>query len=137
MKSNRSLPNVVMIPELAYGDVREAAGWLCRAFGFAPRLWIEDHRAQLTLGGGAVVLTKATTPDAASILVRVENLDAHFERALAAGAEMLRLPATYPFGERQYSCRDLGGHLWTFSETVADIDPAAWGGMLVHSSQGK
>jgi uncharacterized glyoxalase superfamily protein PhnB len=33
-------------------------------------------------------------------------------------------------GERQYSAEDLGGHVWTFSQSIADVDPASWGGIL-------
>jgi uncharacterized glyoxalase superfamily protein PhnB len=64
------------------------------------------------------------------VLVRVPDVDAHFARAAAAGAEIVSPPQTYPFGERQYSARDVGGHRWTFSETVEDVDPAMWGGTL-------
>jgi uncharacterized glyoxalase superfamily protein PhnB len=40
-------------------------------------------------------------------------------------------PADYPYGERQYTAEDPGGHHWTFSESIADVDPASWGGTLV------
>jgi uncharacterized glyoxalase superfamily protein PhnB len=50
---------------------------------------------------------------------------------VAAGAEVSSTPVTHPFGERQYGARDPGGHRWTFSETVDDVDPASWGGELV------
>ena len=45
MIMNRSMPPSVIIPELAYPDVREAVDWLCRSFGFVERLRIGDHRA--------------------------------------------------------------------------------------------
>jgi uncharacterized glyoxalase superfamily protein PhnB len=51
---------------------------------------------------------------------------------VAAGAQVVAEPATYPFGERQYSALDLGGHRWTFSQTLADSDPASWGGDLIN-----
>jgi uncharacterized glyoxalase superfamily protein PhnB len=50
--------------------------------------------------------------------------------ALAAKARSLSPPTGYPFGERQYSVADPGGHVWTFTQTIADVDPAAWGGTL-------
>src|SRR4029079_7710035 len=56
-------------------------------------------------------------------------------RTAAAGAEILSPPTTHPFGERQYSVRDIGGHRWTFSETVSDVDPATWGGDLRTAQQ--
>jgi hypothetical protein len=39
---NRSMPPGVIIPVLGYPDVHEAAGWLCRSFGFVERLRIGD-----------------------------------------------------------------------------------------------
>ena len=57
MLSNRSMPRCTVIPELAYADISEASNWLCDAFGFTVRLRIADHRTQLNVGDGAVVLT--------------------------------------------------------------------------------
>jgi hypothetical protein len=36
---------------------------------------------------------------------------------------------THPFGERQYTAADPGGHVWTVSQTIADVDPRDWGGV--------
>jgi len=133
---NRSLPDCVVIPVLLYPDVREAAAWLCRAFGFAGRLAIGDHRIQLVMGGGAIVVaalgdTGFSGPASHLIMVRVVDVDAHCERARQHGAAILNPPADYPFGERQYSTVDPGGHAWTFTQTIADTDPASWGGTLL------
>ena len=95
---------------------------------------IGSHRIQLTFGDGAVILSDArgalARPTGHSVLVRVEDADAHHARAAAAGARIVSPPETYEFGERQYTPEDLGGHVWTFSESVADVDPATWGGVL-------
>ena len=138
MQSNRSIPGAQVIPELAYPDVAAASDWLCTAFGFSPRLKIGNHRVQLTYGGGAVIVVSGDDIDAEaaarathSVLVRVDDADAHYERARAGGARIVSPPTTYPFGERQYSAHDLYGHRWTFSESVADVDPRDWGGSLV------
>jgi uncharacterized glyoxalase superfamily protein PhnB len=64
-------------------------------------------------------------------MVRVTDIDAHCARARSAGARIVQEPATYPYGERQYTAVDPGGHAWTFSESVADVDPASWGGTLL------
>ena len=131
MLSNRSMPRAAVIPVLAYPDVAEAVDWLCRTFGFTLRIRIGDHRAQLNVGddGGAVVVT-APAGAKASVMVRVENVDAHHERCLQSGARIVEPPSTYPYGERQYTVEDPAGHQWKFSESVADIDPLDWGGSL-------
>ena len=129
MLSNRSCPASTVIPELPYADVGEAAAWLCEAFGFTLRILIANHRAQLNVGDGAVVVTeKSEVPTRCTVMVRVEDVDAHHERARQKGARILRPPATFPFGERQYSVEDLGGHQWRFTQSVADVDPTQWGG---------
>jgi uncharacterized glyoxalase superfamily protein PhnB len=135
LPTNRSMPPGSIIPELAYPDVREAAAWLCRAFGFAERLRIGGHRIQLTYGAGAIVVVEGSAESAASsshrIMVRVEDAIRHYEQAKAAGARVGPQPQDHPYGERQYNAEDLGGHRWTFSQTIADSDPAEWGGELV------
>jgi len=137
MPSNRAMPNAELIPELAYRDVKESAAWLCMAFGFRERLLIGGHRIQLLFGRrGAMVVTELPA-DAIndgrthSVMVRVDDLDAHHVRAVAHGAKILRSPTDYPYGERQYTAVDPGGHAWTFSQSIADVDPASWGGVLV------
>lgn len=145
MLVNRSIPRCTVIPELAYPDIGEAVDWLCDAFGFSLRLRIGNHRAQLNVGDGAVVLTEQRGDDEVvsstaaelrpprrgfqhSVMVRVENIDRHRERAEQRGARILRPPADYPYGERQYTAEDLVGRCWTFSQSIADVAPEEWGG---------
>ena len=149
MFTNRSMPQAVVIPELAYRDVAEAVTWLCEAFGFQERLRIGNHRAQLhVVGGGSVIVTQRRPEQGAgstganefhapmrgevthSVMVRVADADGHHARAVKCDAMIIRPPADYPYGERQYTAQDLGGHVWTFSQSLADIDPASWGGTL-------
>ena len=66
-----------------------------------------------------------------SVHVRVDDVDAHHQQAVRAGAHVLNPPTDYPYGERQYTAEDPGGHRWTFSQSIADVDPADWGGMLI------
>lgn len=135
MLDNRSIPRCTVIPELAYPDVGQAADWLCQVFGFTLRLRIANHRAQLNVGdGGAMVVTErhgdpaAPIEHAHSTMVRVDDVDAHCARAREHGARVLREPADYFYGERQYSVEDVGGHVWTFSQSIADAAPEDWGG---------
>jgi uncharacterized glyoxalase superfamily protein PhnB len=137
--SNRSVPPASLIPELAYSDVAEASAWLCSAFGFSERLRIGTHRVQLVFGDGAMVVTElrddaVTEGDRAThaMLVRVEDVDSHRDRAAQAGAKILDEPTDFPYGERQYNAEDIGGHRWTFSQSIADVDPATWGGTPIN-----
>jgi hypothetical protein len=58
---NRTMPPSTVIPELAYEDVGEAIAWLSDKFGFTVRWRAGDHRAQLWLNGGTVVVTEPRT----------------------------------------------------------------------------
>ncbi len=118
-------------PALRYRDAEAAVEWLGRAFGFEEQA---VHRgddgtiqhAELRLGNGLVMLGQHrpggffgdTPPDPAaspqSIYVVVEDVDAHHDRARAAGAEIARGPVDQDYGSREYAARDLEGNLWSF-----------------------
>jgi uncharacterized glyoxalase superfamily protein PhnB/catechol 2,3-dioxygenase-like lactoylglutathione lyase family enzyme len=129
---NRTMPDCGVIPELIYDDVIAAIDWLCDAFGLVERWRVGDHRAQLSIGGCTVAITEPRTskvlPGKNSLLIRVPDAAAHCDRARASGARILAEPQDHPYGERQYTAEDLGGHHWTFSESIADVAPEDWGG---------
>jgi uncharacterized glyoxalase superfamily protein PhnB len=119
------------MPVLGYPEIGPAIDWLCNAFGFTLRLRIGDHRAQLNVGDGAVILSQrelSGQDNFQSVLVRVDDVNLHLERARSHGAQVLSLPQDHMFGERQYNVEDLAGHRWTFSQSIADVDPETWGG---------
>lgn len=129
-RANRSMPSSTVIPVLGYADVAAAALWLEQAFGFVLRIRMGDHRAQMEVGDGAVVLTRVEgTPARQTVMVRVDDVDGHYARAVAAGVTVAGEPVTYPYGERQYQAFDLAGHEWHFSESVRDVEPEEWGGV--------
>jgi uncharacterized glyoxalase superfamily protein PhnB len=122
-----------VIPALQYQDAPAAIAFLCKAFGFEKMAVYEGEggtieHAQLTLGNGMVMLGSAKDTDYGKLLVRpraaggvtmsvyciVGDPDAHFARAKAAGAEIMREPETQDYGGRDYTCRDPEGHVWTF-----------------------
>jgi uncharacterized glyoxalase superfamily protein PhnB len=140
VKRNRSIPAPTVTPVLIYPNVRAAVDWLGTAFGFQERVRIgEDHRSQLSFGEGAVIVgdvrheRRPPRPGEVthSVMVRVDDVDAHCERARTHGARIVMEPADFQYGERQYTAEDPAGHQWTFSETLADVAPEEWGGISV------
>src|SRR5690348_16760242 len=105
MLANRSSPTATVIPALAYDDVGRAVDWLCDAFGFRERLRIGSHRAQLTFGDGAVIVTERRAAQSSdersadtshSVHVRVEDVDQHYERVRQRGTRIIQPPESYP-----------------------------------------
>jgi uncharacterized glyoxalase superfamily protein PhnB len=140
VRPNRSIPASTVIPVLVYPDVRAAVAWLEEAFGFAERLRIgEAHRAQLTVGDGAVIVADVRHDKAAPaegvvthlVMVRVDDARSHCERARSAGARVTDELTDHVYGERQYTAADPWGHWWTFSETLDDVEPESWGGTTI------
>ncbi|HTZ87325.1 MAG TPA: VOC family protein [Solirubrobacteraceae bacterium] len=143
MLANRSAPPATVTPELVYDDVERAVEWLCHVFGLSIRWQAGDHRAQLRLGDGTVVVRDrppdldpgAAVPGGCSaVLVRVEDLDALHARVLGSKARVVRGPSDQPYGERQFTAEDLAGHRWTFTQSIADVAPEEWGGVSVDLS---
>ena len=131
MRDNRSMPPSTVIPVLAYPDVAEAVAWLTATFGFEERWRVGNHRAQLWVGDGAIAVTGGgggVVSSPSSVMVRVDDVDAHHAAAVGRGARASGPPEDHPYGERQYSVEDIGGLRWTFSETIADVAPEEWGG---------
>jgi len=88
MLVNRSIPRSTVIPELPYADIGGAIDWLCATLGFTLRLRIADHRAQLNVGDGAVVLIErppqaSGTSYAGSVMVRVDGHRWNFSQSIA------------------------------------------------------
>jgi uncharacterized glyoxalase superfamily protein PhnB len=119
-----------IFPLLRYEDARGAIRWLSDAFGFAPLFSVPEsgpyvRHAQLALGTNVIMLgsvradERMTTPRALgaetqALYVFVDDLDAHYARASAAGAEITSPPKDTDFGAREYHARDAEGHSWTF-----------------------
>jgi uncharacterized glyoxalase superfamily protein PhnB len=122
-----------VIPAFRYRDAPAAIEWLCNAFGFEKQAVYEGkpgiiEHAQLTFGHGMIMLgsmrdtaygKSMTTPEQAGgatggVYVIVNDADAHYARAKAAGAEILIELVTQDYGGRDYTCRDPEGYVWTF-----------------------
>jgi len=60
-----------------------------------------------------------------SVMVYVDDVDAHCRRAEAAGAKISVQPKTSDYGEdywtdRSYGCEDVGGHHWWFCQRLRE-----------------
>ena len=113
---------------------------LCKAFGLTERLraqgpggWVTY--AQLSIGDGDVMIGasgagfRSPRPNEVNqyVLVRVEDVERHFDHAKRFGARIVQPPSNMPFGERVYTVEDLAGHRWSFSQSIADVAPEQWG----------
>jgi PhnB protein len=130
-----------VVPMLSYEDAGRAADWIVEAFGFEEIERYDDERTvthvTLKFGDGTVYLGNpgpdylgprrlAETCDAArrmletpyvvdGVLVEVDDVDAHYERARSAGATILTELEDNPgIGQRQYRVEDIEGHRWMF-----------------------
>ncbi|HET7424231.1 MAG TPA: VOC family protein [Gemmatimonadales bacterium] len=109
-----------LFPALRFRDEHRAMDWLERAFGFARHAVYTDDagkllHAELKLGPGILMMGSGPEDTLGfSIYVYVQDLDAHYARAAAAGAEIVRPLADTSYGSREFAARDLDGHVWYF-----------------------
>jgi uncharacterized glyoxalase superfamily protein PhnB len=114
-----------IFPSLRYRDARRAIDFLVDAFGFETKVVVDGEEgtvahAELTYGDGGVMLGTDRDDSYGShvghgwMYVVVEDADAHYARATAAGAEIVRELEDQDYGSRDYSARDFEGNLWSF-----------------------
>jgi uncharacterized glyoxalase superfamily protein PhnB len=128
-----------IMPTLRYRDAAAAIDWLCKVFGFEKRAVYPGPNgtighAELTLGGGMIMLGSVKddeygrgfkTPDelggmeTRSSYVVVEDADAVYARAQAAGGKILRPIQNTDYGSREFSVKDPEGNSWS----VGTYDP--------------
>ncbi len=119
-------PNI--FPGFRYKNAPEAIEWLEKAFGFARHLVVPGDddtiaHAQLKFGSGMIMLGSAPRmPDPEKpwdsatygIYVRVDDIDAHYQRARDAGADIATPLRETEYGSREYTAHDPDGNLWSF-----------------------
>ena len=120
-----------IVPCLSYRDAPAAIAWLKEAFGFTENMIVPGPEgtiahAQLSFGSGIVMVGSERDDElkmripcdlggiTQSIYIVVEDADAHYARAVKAGAEIVRELQDTPYGSRDYSARDPEGHMWNF-----------------------
>ncbi|ABR90379.1 Uncharacterized conserved protein [Janthinobacterium sp. Marseille] len=129
-----------VIPCLRYRDALAAIDWLCEVFGFEKQAVYTNPdgsvaHAQLALGGGMIMIGSVVADSEWGKLIRqpdeiggdetqspyliVADADVVYERAQAAGAEIVIDIKFEDYGGRGFSCRDLEGRLWS----IGTYDP--------------
>jgi uncharacterized glyoxalase superfamily protein PhnB len=127
-----------------YKDPARAIDWLCAAFGFEVRIKVEGEggrieHSELTYGDGLIMVggdaeAKGKHPfrrspkdvgggNTQSVMVFVDDCDAHCAHARSHGAEIVMEPETHDFGadywtDRTYEAIDLEGHHWWFTQRM-------------------
>ena len=137
-------PTPSIYPRLSYDDEVAALDFLTRAFGFVERREArmgdstegEGILAWLEHGDGVVMIGRATeaarevhglgspreNPVTTCMLnVRVDNVDAHYERAVREGARIVMELNDAFYGYRRYEALDTEGHRWHFTESSAHV----------------
>jgi uncharacterized glyoxalase superfamily protein PhnB len=119
---------MTIYPSLRYHDARAAIDWLVEAFGFEEK---ESHadgegiirHAEISGFGGIVML--GTEPEGGDpqwgehagkgwMYLSTDDVDALHDRAVAAGAEIVRPLQDTDYGSREFSSRDPEGNHWSF-----------------------
>ena len=124
-------------PYLFYRDVNAALLWLEKAFGFAPKaepIEVEPGMIHAEMGYQDGFLMMGTPSDERggkspselpgihqSLYVYVDDVDAHYQNAIAAGATTLTEPTDMFWGDRMYAVKDLEGHHWSFAQHTRDV----------------
>jgi uncharacterized glyoxalase superfamily protein PhnB len=116
-----------IFPAIKYDDAPEALTWLKTAFGFEPHAVHKDdageiQHAEMKMGEAMIMFGGKRAPDKTNpwctepmgVYVCVDDIEAHYAKAKAAGADIVRPLADTPYGAREYSARDCGGNLWSF-----------------------
>ena len=132
------------MPSLRYDDLGAALRWLADAFGLREHLrWTDEdgvvRHGEMRVDGAYVELSMASDErpnprtlgrSSHALVVLVDDVDAHCERARARGATIVAEPEDKPWGLRQYTASDPEGHLWEFSQFLREAPPAEWGAEL-------
>ncbi len=127
-----------VVARLAYNDVASALEFLENAYGFAER-----EGTRIEMADGSVVLVEINVVDSyimigsagahdidapgnvggitQALIVYVDDIDRHYEKAKNAGAKIVSEPADQFWGDRRYESRDSEGHHWSFHVHLRDV----------------
>ncbi len=126
--------NASIIPAMRYRNAAKAIEWLCGAFGFEKHMVVPGENgtiahAQLIFGNGMIMLGSMHDNDFGKVVqppkspefintqsayVVVKEIDQHYKKAVAAGADIIIDIEDADYGGRGYTCRDPEGVVWSF-----------------------
>jgi uncharacterized glyoxalase superfamily protein PhnB len=117
--------NVTILPVLHYRDPDKALSFLNEAFGFREQAVHKGPDGdtvyvELEYGGCHFGFGRTAEGDSpfdlgpTAVYVALDDVDAHHDRAVAAGAEIVMAPTDQDYGSRDYAARDPEGNLWCF-----------------------
>lgn len=110
-------PNI--FPIVHYNDEAAAITWLCDVFGFEDLMTVRDEQGaivhcELKLGPGVVMPSGSNPRWGPYVYLPDAELDAHYQRTKAAGAEITRPLTKQDYGGSSYSVKDPEGYEWSF-----------------------
>lgn len=128
-------------PTLRANDARALIRFLVEAFGFTEIVVygtgdrVEHAELSWPPGGGIMLGSGnrgehdpwALTPGTSGCYVVTDDTDKVYERAVAAGAEIIRAPYDTDHGSRDFTARDPEGNLWQFGTYRGEPRPVAAG----------
>ena len=129
-----------IVPYLYYADAPAALEFLTSVCGFEEYLRVPGGdgliaHAEVGYRDNRVMLASKPPPREAAgaepahfglVSCSVDDVDAHYRHAKAAGANILQELEDKFYGDRSYSLKDPEGHVWYFTTHVKDVDPAEW-----------
>ena len=121
---------------LVYEDIEAAYNYLTTVFGFGPGELTRDPDGNVVHGeiqaGDGEFWLHTESPDfglsapnnlggaSGTMAILVDDVDAHHAYAAERGADVRYVPVDQPYGYREYSAVDIGGHLWSFMNPLAE-----------------
>jgi PhnB protein len=139
-----------IMPYLFYEDVEAALEFLARAFGFQETLRYQGaqgyvNHAEMRLGQDTIMLgvpgeqyrnPRHSGGVSSAIHVTVDDVQATFERANAAEAQIIETPTDQPYSGRRFGASDPQGHQWWFSQPTPTVPGDEWSPSPTADSEG-
>ena len=115
-------------PYIITSDANKMMSFIEKAFGGEARhKTVEDGRirhAEMRIGSSMIMLSQATPeypPTLIHIYMYIEDCDAVFERAVAAGGKVIMPMKDQEYGDRNGGLTDPVGNSWWIGKRIKDV----------------